>query len=492
MEFSSLPLTGAPLHPLNSEKRSIFGMSRPIEAVKDINDSKDLWKIAVRCKHMWTVTSASNKEHIEMVLVDSKLDLIQAIVPSYLVPKFKMSTKHNCKLVFCGSTSVKKMDIDSIPSNYLNILGLDAIVEGKFQSNLLVDVIGGVTEISQSQIIPDNNKSKVVFTLTDMSKNSVQCTLWGQLVVQLYEYYTNNKDDGNIVVLLINARIKEAQGAYPLNVSNAWSGTRLLINDVSVNEINELKESLKNELPLLSSSSLQVDVTQNSQFSEFDKFVWKAQILSLEEIAILRDSGWFYDGCVECTRSVSLKDGKLMCYSKHVSAEPVPRFRLDVLASDGKFKYKFIFWDVDCVKLIGKSALQMKTELIKFGEYDPLEFPYELDSILKKEFAIRAVFLPNKAHLSVIAFKCDEDIRKRIRDSFKTEEHTSKLQTPDHLSQEDLLTISEPISASADYDPTDGNSALTPSKRSLTDAVDDLESVQLSSTKLTKDIKMEK
>ncbi|XP_058746104.1 uncharacterized protein LOC131618974 [Vicia villosa] len=331
--------------------RSIFGMSRPTEAVKDINDSKDLWKIAVRCKHMWTVTSASNKEHIEM------LDLIQAIVPSYLVPKFKMqlaigssyvmqnfkvsnndfsfrSTKHICKLVFCGSTSVKKMDIDNIPSNYLNILGFDAIVEGKFQSNLLVDVIGGVTEISQSQIIPDNNKSKVVFTLTDMSKSSVQCTLWGQLVVQLYKYYTNNKDDGNIVVLLINARIKEAQGAYPLNVSNAWSGTRLLINDVSVSEINELKESLKNELPLLSSSSLQVDVTQNSQFSEFDKFVWKAQILSLEEIAILRDettcvtiatlekfecgqSGWFYD---ECTRSVSLKDGKLMCYSKHVSA----------------------------------------------------------------------------------------------------------------------------------------------------------------------------
>lgn len=32
---------------------------------------------------------------------------------------------------------------------------------------------------------------------------------------------------------------------------------------------------------------------------------------------------------------------------------------------DGKFKARFIFWDSDCVKLIGKSALQIKTELIE-------------------------------------------------------------------------------------------------------------------------------
>ena len=41
------------------------------------------------------------------------------------------------------------------------------------------------------------------------------------------------------------------------------------------------------------------------------------------------------------------------------------RFKLEVLASDGKLKYKFVFWDVDCVKLIGKSALQMKLDLMK-------------------------------------------------------------------------------------------------------------------------------
>lgn len=44
------------------------------------------------------------------------------------------------------------------------------------------------------------------------SKAVVQCTLWGDLAVQLFDYHMNHKEDGNIVILLINARIKEAQG----------------------------------------------------------------------------------------------------------------------------------------------------------------------------------------------------------------------------------------------------------------------------------------
>lgn len=44
------------------------------------------------------------------------------------------------------------------------------------------------------------------------SKSLVQCTLWGELVSRLYNYYNNNKDLDNVIVLLQNARIKGAQG----------------------------------------------------------------------------------------------------------------------------------------------------------------------------------------------------------------------------------------------------------------------------------------
>ncbi|XP_058788000.1 uncharacterized protein LOC131662273 [Vicia villosa] len=347
-------------------------MARPIEAVKDINDSKDSWKIVVSCKHLWSLINASTKEQLEMIL----LDMIQGIVPPFLVQKLKMqlqvgcsyimqnfkvsnndfsfrSTKHSFKLVLCGSTSVKKTELVDIPVNYLNIHGLDLITEGRFKYNVLVDIVGGVTEISQSQIIVDNNKSNVVFTMTGMSKEVVQCTMWGKLVVQLYEYYMNHKEDGNIVVLLINARVKKPQGDYPLSISNAWNDTKLVINDVSIEEINKLKESLKNDLPLLSSSSLQVDATQNSQFSEFDKFVWKAEILSLSDIAILQHS----------------------------------------------------------------------------DEDDPLEFPYELGAILKKELAIRVFFSIIRPDYLSLATK------------YTRIPHTSKLKTSDHLEQDQLISV---------------------------------------------------
>ncbi|XP_058772245.1 uncharacterized protein LOC131646112 [Vicia villosa] len=391
--------------------------------------------------------------------------MIQVIVPTYLVSKFKSeiasgssyimqnfkvrkndfsfkSTNHSYKFVFCGSTSVKKTDLSNIPVCFLNILGLDSIVEGRFQSNVLVDIIGGVTEISQSQVNGDNNKNRVVFTIVNSNKFVVQCTLWGQLVVQLYEYYKNNNEDSNIVIVLINARVKEAQRGFPVSVSNTWNGTKLLINDLRFDEVKNLKERLGVDFPLLSSSSLQVEATQNSYYSDYDKFVWK-------EIT-----------CVTVATLDKFEDGKMGWY------------KLGVLTVDGKAKAKFIFWNNECVKLIGKFALQMKMDLVEGGDYDPLEFPYGLDSILKKELAIRAVFQSKNGRLSVIGFKDDEDSRTKIKDSFKFEE--------------------EPLSASAEYDPSIKNFGLTPSKRSLTDAMEDVGSVQQSSTKLTKDVKKEK
>ncbi|KAI5411958.1 hypothetical protein KIW84_056865 [Lathyrus oleraceus] len=506
-------------------------MARPIEFVMDINDSKDLWKIVVRCRHLWTVRSSSNKEHLELILLDSKLDMIQAIVPSHLVSKyvgdlavgasyimqnFKVSnndfsfksTTHGYKLVFCGSTYVKKTELPEIPIDYFNILGLASIVDGKFQPNVLVDVVGGVTEILQTQINSDNNKSKFVFMITDMSKIVVQCTLWGNFALQFYEYYKNHGEDVNIVVLLQNARIKAAKGGFPLNVSNAWSGTKLIINDISNVEIKKLKDSLNAELPKLSSSSLQVETTQTSQYSDFDKFIWKAEVISLAEIAMLKqettcvtiaklekfevgNSGWYYDGCAECTKSVAIKDGKLKCYANHISSEPVPRYKLEVLGVDGKFKSRFVFWDSDCFKLIGKSALQMKNELVEAGEDNPLEFPFGLDAMLKKELAIRAVFQPKFNRLSVISFEDDEDSRKKVKDTFKSHEDVSKIPISLASSQDDMKSLSEPLSVFADFDPNAANSVMTPCKRINPEASEDVESVQLSSTKTMKPVKKE-
>ncbi|KAI5386842.1 hypothetical protein KIW84_073111 [Lathyrus oleraceus] len=418
-------------------------MARPIESVMDINDSKDLWKIVVRCRHLWTVRSSSNKEHLELILVDSKLDMIQAIVPSHLVSKyvgdlavgasyimqnFKVSnndfsfksTTRGYKLVFCGSTYVKKTELPEIPIDYFNILGLASIADGKFQPNVLVDVVGGVTEILQTQINSDNNKNKFVFMITDMSVH------YG-------------------VILHCNF----------------------------MNTTRTMWKILNAELPKLSSSK-----TTCVTIAKLEKF----------EVG---NSGWYYDGCAECTKSVAVKDGKRKCYANHISSEPVPRYKLEVLGVDGKFKSRFVFWDSDYFKLIGKSALQMKNELVEAGEDNPLEFPFGLDAMLKKELAIRVVFQPKFNRLSVISFKDDEDSRKKVKDTFKSHEDVSKIPISLSSSQDDMKSLSEPLSVSVDFDPNAANSVMTPCKRINPEASEDVESVQLSSTKTMKPIKKE-
>ncbi|XP_050874899.1 uncharacterized protein LOC127078489 [Lathyrus oleraceus] len=65
-------------------------------------------------------------------------------------------------------------------------------------------------------------------------------------------------------------------GSFPLTVSNAWNGTKLSVNDFNVDEIKKFKESFKGDVPLLSSSSFQNDITQDSQYSHHEKFIWKA------------------------------------------------------------------------------------------------------------------------------------------------------------------------------------------------------------------------
>ncbi|XP_058733752.1 uncharacterized protein LOC131605411 [Vicia villosa] len=295
-------------------------MSRPIKPLKEINDSKDLRKIAVRCKHLWTVTSSSNKEHMEMVLVDSKRDMIQAVVPAYLLSKFKSEIETGNSYIM-QNFKVGKNDFAFKSTNHTYKL-------------LKEDLIGGITDITQTQVYGDNSKNRIVFSIVDASKTVVQCTLWGQLAVQLYEYYKNNKQASDIVIVIINARVKEAQGGFPVSVSNTWNGTKLLINDLAIEEVKNLKERLGVDLPLLSSSSVQVEATQNSFYSDYDKFVWKAEIMSLSEITNLQHEttcvtvatldkfdagqmGWYYDSClmIKTFGLYNLLDDVLFCCS---------------------------------------------------------------------------------------------------------------------------------------------------------------------------------
>lgn len=46
-------------------------MSRKVDSVKDINDSKETWRLVVRIMDVWSVVNNKGIEHLEMIVMDS-------------------------------------------------------------------------------------------------------------------------------------------------------------------------------------------------------------------------------------------------------------------------------------------------------------------------------------------------------------------------------------------------------------------------------------
>ncbi|KAE9589995.1 putative nucleic acid-binding protein [Lupinus albus] len=57
-----------------------MSISRPFELIRDLNDSKYLWKIAVRITYIWYVQLPPKPGHMKMILMDCKGDKIQVYV----------------------------------------------------------------------------------------------------------------------------------------------------------------------------------------------------------------------------------------------------------------------------------------------------------------------------------------------------------------------------------------------------------------------------
>jgi disulfide oxidoreductase YuzD len=55
-------------------------MARALETIKDINDSKYTWKIAVLVKDLWVANNYKNIKHVEMVLADKMLWFLELYI----------------------------------------------------------------------------------------------------------------------------------------------------------------------------------------------------------------------------------------------------------------------------------------------------------------------------------------------------------------------------------------------------------------------------
>ncbi|PHU11899.1 hypothetical protein BC332_18829 [Capsicum chinense] len=159
-------------------------------------------------------------------------------------------------------------------------------------------------------------------------------------------------------------------------------------------------------------------------------------------------NGWSYMGCKRFPKKVEKIGNKFHCKKcDRLDHSPAYRYKLQVRVMDGTGFISLFLWDREAIKLIGKSATQLK------GQIDKNAYPVEIDTILD-----------NNAPFNV-AVKI-HNVEQHVEDS-----------NPDN----DLNT------------PTN-----TPTKKSLLEVeslgieVEDDSNAQLSSTKLDKVVKKEK
>ncbi|KAI5441147.1 hypothetical protein KIW84_010565 [Lathyrus oleraceus] len=350
-------------------------MSRKVDYVKDINDSKETWRLAVRIMDVWSVVNNKGIEHLEMIVMDSLGDRIQVLIRHDHLLKWK----------------------EVIKENMTCIINNGSVYNNDFQWKVC-----------------DHSKKFVFLGGTTMKAIELQ-----NIPPKGYFF----KDFGEI----LQGKCKTDR----LEVSNAWSGSKLLINE-DIPEIQDFMSKLptneQKEKPTQSAKSLS-NWSGGSQYSPVERFVHNAKCMSLSQFCKIKHEtlcvtvattlkfvvskyGWFYYGCTRCSSKAPNPEKAYECSCGQKVEQPIPRYKIEIYVSNGESKYRFVFWDSECADILGMTAEFMHNSMVENGEDDPMVYPDELEMLLNKKMAFRvknqskieyAKLVPNKENLETSA-----------------------------------------------------------------------------------------
>ncbi|KAK2397017.1 hypothetical protein QL285_058643 [Trifolium repens] len=275
-------------------------------------------------------------------------------------------------------------------------------------------------------------------------------------IVEFLERYNNRTDFGPFVLVINHARVQEAQGIYPLQLSNVWNGTKLLF-DENIPEIKEFKSSFPKDANYSTQSAAISNVTQGftqgsvgSQYNSDELFMKRAKILNLAEMKLLKTDtfcvtvlqtshirtnggGWFFRGCRECNKKVDGTEPPFACIDGHKTDDPLIKnlsklSQLSLSASykstiilevcDGDEDAKFVFWDSSLDELIGMPASELLKKQHERGIFEDQDYPDEFEDIMDRTFAFRVKWQWSWGHGSVIMCKDDKDLVAKIQEIY--------------------------------------------------------------------------
>ncbi|XP_058726383.1 uncharacterized protein LOC131597723 [Vicia villosa] len=518
-------------------------MARPFENIADINDTKDLWKVAVRVEHKWSVIS-NNKEHFEMIFVDKHGCDIHVVVPTtymaayndrfaldqtYTVSNFKVERNnlvfkpsgHGFMVKFTGGTIVSDVNKHEIQPKQHMFTSFVDIITGKTRKDMLIDIFGIGESIGYAQRHRGSKKLQVNLVLRDATNNTINCTLWETYAAQFFKVDEERVNTSvPIVIMLRYAKIKE-EGQYPLSVTNTFHVTQSHIN-ADLPAVKHFLESIPKETmsARLLSGALALPLIEIKKLKQVS---FCATVVETKKL-IASSFGWCYRACHSCPKAARGDEPPFICDNNHKTEAEIWRYKIEIEAVHKGVPCKFIFWDRECTDLLEISAAQMRDTMIQAGITDPLEFPLALDKMLDLELAFRVKWQPSWDSCSVVMLIKDKPFVQQLKAPW---EHTQKVSTSQpsvtplteqkvSTSQPSVTPLTEQIKESVDEAKTDAAEEceiltdveitsrhnpdpVTPTaKRHIGDGSNESTTVagmcdgELSSTKLKKIIKLEK
>ncbi|KAK2365722.1 hypothetical protein QL285_079190 [Trifolium repens] len=226
----------------------------------------------------------------------------------------------------------------------------------------------------------------------------------------------------------MSLKFAEVEERYPLQISNAWTGTKLIINE-DVLEIIDFRKSLpadntyatQNQLLPSSSQSFSAQSSAaGSQMSPEGRFIQGHRVLKQIDIIRLNKDEIVITVVTTSHLRPLAEDGNFFCM-----------YRIDVQVHDGDDNAKFVFCDNTCIELLGITAGELQKNMLEAGEDDRLDHPLLLDEMMGQTFAFRVKWQKEWRQGPVLEIKDDKLLAGKIQQQLMESINTVSLSLDD-------------------------------------------------------------
>ncbi|XP_061348994.1 replication protein A 70 kDa DNA-binding subunit B-like [Gastrolobium bilobum] len=347
--------------------------------IKDLNPTKEDWRIKVKVVRSWQVPNFQRKglgDNVEMVLLDERGGRIHATVKGTLQVRKKITdgevyfiknfgvgfssgnfrpTRHEYHLSFNLRTDVRSIVQPNFPANVFDFVDYDVIEKESSDSPYLVDVIGllsGVGEVCEHVV--SGRKTKMIVG------HKLECTLWEHYVDEVQTFLASNDTPHKLLYRVINRWV------FIVSVLDSLSS-------------NGVESSLKlTQLSTQSSYSYESDFLKETDRKSINDIKLCSEVTTCITYGTIKSiesrHNWWYRSCNRCPFSVCEDFEK--------------GFSVQVRVVDNTDSASFLLFDRDCVTLLGTSAVELRELHFKRGA-DTEQYPEQLNVLNEKSMLFK-------------------------------------------------------------------------------------------------------